>query len=523
MRNRARSPYTFGLGLVLLLFTALGSYLLVARPLLDLSDSLDFIVRARRLFGPEGIWVDGIYPFGYPLLLHAAATAVTDYALAAKLLSLAAGVVALVFFYRASLRVFQTEGLPVLLTCFLAFDTAFFKTAMLDGTDMPALAALSIFLFYLTELPGPRVRPLFLAGLALGIGYLIRYSVLAALPPALLAIGLLSRHHRAERLNQAAALVGGYLLGAAPQLLLSLYVKGNPFFNEQFRNIWFGMYGKGDWGSHWKEAAAVNSLWQVVSQDPRLFLDNVSTNMSKVFFMHMFDYPFLFLSWTGVVLVLALKDWRMRMAAPILCMIGLGAAVSMAFVYWRLGIPALPGLILLSGLPFAWLGRLWMQQERISETVRKVVVAAVVSVCLGVTAERFWKNLGERIATPMTAADEARFGAREALEQHGYSDPLEVLSFSFDQYDTKDPTHPLYNRAWYYGGGQYPDTGSLARLVRGVRPRFLLTDNETHQVVPGFASFWPAAGFDRYADRIYSRAGVEVWKMRTAMPGAPKP
>lgn len=523
MRNRAAKLSLAGLILVLLLFTGLGVYLLAARPLLDLSDSLDFIVRARTLFQPDGVWVDGIYPFGYPMLLHAVAGLVTDYALAAKLISLGAALVALVFFYKTCLRLFKADGLALLLTAFLAFDTAFFRTAMLDGTDMAALAALTVFFFYLTELPGLRLRPLFLAGLALGLGYLIRYSVLAALPAALLAILLQTGSQARVRGKQAAALLAGYALGAAPQLVLSLYVKGNPFFNEQYRNIWFGMYGQGDWGSHWKEATAVTSFWQVIAHDPRLFLDNLGVNMSKVFFMHMFDYPFLFLSWAGLVLALALKDWRRLMAAPILCMVALGTAVSMAFVYWRLGLPALPGLILVSGVPFAWVGGLWGRQSRLSPTVRKIGVGVIVSVCLGVTGERFLKNLGERLATPMTAADEARFGARKALQENGYTDPRQVLSFSFDQYDTEDPTHPLYNRAWYYAGGVYADTAALAGFIRQAQPRFLLTDNETHQVVPGFEAFWPHAGFESYADKIFSRAGVEVWKMRSSTPRQPTP
>lgn len=519
-RTGADARYRYGLVAVLLAFTALGGYLVVARPLLDLSDTLDIILRARRLLTPEGAWVDSLYPFGYPLLLEAVARVVTDYALAAKIISLTAGLVSLLFFYRTAHRIFDSAGLALLLTCFLAFDTAFFRVALLDGTDMAALAPLMAFFFYLTELPGTRLRPLFLAGLALGIGYLLRYSVLAALPGALLALALLAWHQPAARLRQAGVLLGGYLLGAGPQLLVSFYLRGNPFYNEQYRNIWFGMHGQGDWGSHWQEAGAVQSLWQVIAEEPGLFVDNMLMNLSKIFFMHMFDYPFLFLSWAGIVLMLALRFWRIRLGAAVLTMLALGGAISMAFVYWRIGIPALPGLILVSGVPFAWVGGLWARQKRLPAGLKSAGVTLIVLVCLGVTAERFLKNFGERIATPMPPADQARLEVRRVLQQNGYTSPNEVLSFSFDQYDTQDPTHPLYNRAWYYQGGRYGDTATLAAFIQRVQPRFLLTDNETHQVVPGFEAFWPNAGFERYADKLYSRAGVELWKLRPTTPPA---
>ncbi len=510
-------PYLLGLFILLLCWAALGAHYLAARPLLDLTDSFDFIYRARHLGPPAGSWFHPLYPLGYPLLLRGVATLVGDYAWAAKAISFGAALGVLMLFFATAVRVYGRQGLALLLTTFFAFNTAFWQVAVLDGTDMPALLPMMAALYFLAHLPGLRWQPLLYAGLCLGVSYLIRYAALAMVPAVLLTLLFLLQAGARPRLRQAVAFVAGFVLAASPQLILALAVKGNPFYNEQYVNVWFGLHGNGDFATHWMQAMQVQSLWQVIAQAPARFAENTWLNLTKVFFMQMLDYPLLFLWWLGLVLVPAVPRWRQRLGGQLLCTLAIGAAVSLAFVYWRLGLPALPGMVLVSGLAFVWVEGLTLRY--VPDSARRFLPAAyavVVIACLAATAERFIKNIGPQLAQPLSATDQARIGARQAMQAHGYGGAQQVLSLCFGQYDYANPDHPPYTRPWFYESARLDSPAKLRALIARAKPRFIVVDPLSPADVPGLAGFWPNLGLEAYARRIYAQAGVEVW-----VPGQP--
>jgi 4-amino-4-deoxy-L-arabinose transferase-like glycosyltransferase len=505
-----------GLGCILITFTALVAYMMGARLLIDLSDTLDFINRGYLLFTDRADWVNGIYPFGYPLLLRGIATLVVDYVLAAKIVSALAGILCVWLFYKTALKLFDSVGVTLLLTFFFAFNTAFFRVARLDGTDMVSLAFILLAYYFLSGLAAAHWQSVFYAGLALGCSYLIRYSALAILPLAAVSIAFINQKSIKEKGVLLLSLLAGFIITASPQLVMSFYKTGQLFYNEQYKNIWFGIYGENDWGRHWAEANQKTSLWQVISQDPALFILNMGKNMMKIFGA-MFDYPFLFVAGIGVLALSILPEWRKKTLWILLCTLGIGGAISMAFVYYRLALPVFPGIVLLSGIPFAILVG-YLKSGKAKASLSPVYIKSLLLVgallCVVITLDRFAKQEGAILLKPLAPADRARFGAMDVLKNNGYTHAGEVLSFSFDQYDLYDPIHPLFNRQWFYEGYQFKDTTDLRQFVRRVKPTFILTDNGTQWAIPGMSHFWPNTGFERYADRIYSQAGVELWKVR---------
>jgi hypothetical protein len=65
----------------------------------------------------------------------------------------------------------------------------------------------------------------------------------------------------------------GFLIAAAPQIIINTVQAGSPLYNQQAKNIWLAVYGGADWG-RWDEAPNSVSLVQVLLSDPGRFLAN---------------------------------------------------------------------------------------------------------------------------------------------------------------------------------------------------------------------------------------------------------
>jgi len=487
------------------------------RRVVDLSDSLDFFFRADRLFTPEGAWVNGFYPFGYPLLLNIGTHITGDYLVTAKLISWVSALVALCFFYAVAKRLLGHKAISILLTFSLAFNVAFFKVAILDGTDMASFCLTLISFYYFSYISEKQWGPILLAGIFLGLSYLIRYTALVILLGMVLSLLLYYKAGFKVRSRQVVALLIGFLVAASPQLILSFLGTGQLFYSRQFVNVWFGIYGQGDFGKYMGLANEQTSLWHVFAADPDKFLLNMRDNSVKLFFAQMFDYPFQIFTYAGILVLAIAGYWRKKAGWLLLLSVGFGAAISMAFVYYRIGLPVLPGIILISGLGLVAGYRYLSAPSRplwLSAQVVSVVAVLFTFIWVCITLQRFYEKNGARITEPMPPEDQARFSAQAALKANGYTDPKQVLAFSFNQYDVYKPTHDVFSRPWYTDGNTYANRAELETLVRKSHALFLLTDTTSSWVIPGVKAFWPAAGFEKYADKIFSQAGVVVWRVR---------
>jgi hypothetical protein len=101
------------------------------------------------------------------------------------------------------------------------------------------------------------------------------------LPLGWLALGLAAgpRDWRRARLPASlAAFTLAFALMIAPQVGVSLRDTGQPFYNQQAKNVWLAVFGDGDWG-RWGEASNDVSLGQVALQDPERVFGNLWANL----------------------------------------------------------------------------------------------------------------------------------------------------------------------------------------------------------------------------------------------------
>ncbi len=107
------------------------------------------------------------------------------------------------------------------------------------GTDLPATTMQLVAIYFFL-----RPRPLcqWLAGVAIGIGFLFRHQSLLVL----VAISAVSIFDARGRRRHWPLLVLGTLFGAAPQLLANTLVTNNPLWSEHTKNLAFALSGGAD-------------------------------------------------------------------------------------------------------------------------------------------------------------------------------------------------------------------------------------------------------------------------------------
>ncbi|MBV8201609.1 MAG: glycosyltransferase family 39 protein [Acidobacteria bacterium] len=308
---------------------------------------------------------DPYRPLLYPLLTAALTPVVGDAFAAARLLSnlAAAGLAWLAYAYGRRVAGIAAGGWAMALA---AVNPNLWIIGQHVATDMlfAALAAAALLagLHYLRE-PGP--GPAVAAGLALGLAAFTRANALFLVPALLAAWWLAPARGRApgaERLpapRRAGHL--GLAAGAAALVLLPHWALrygqfGSPFYDENWKNLAWKLYGYPDWS--YLDRVPFRSLAAVVSHDPAAVLRGGAAELWR---FAAGGAAQLLGTWAHVLLVVAGALWAVahrgtRLAAGWL-LFALGtflAATAFAFFTWgRLLLLLLPGAYALAFAPFA--------------------------------------------------------------------------------------------------------------------------------------------------------------------------
>ncbi len=236
----------------------------------------DFRVFATRTGNlAEVLRADGFYNLGYPLLLwFGQKFTETNAFLAAKFIAALSGALLLSTGYWLSRRLFSNL-LALLTLLILAFNPLIIEYALYVGSDLPfaAFTLLSITLL-LSKQQQKSKSHLVLAGLTGGLAFLIRHSGLLILFWGLLYLIFFQAKARIKPFLWFAF---GFFLAAMPQLSINTLQTGQPFYNQQAKNIWLAVYGDTDWG-RWGEVPNSIALSELILRDPGRFLTNWGKN-----------------------------------------------------------------------------------------------------------------------------------------------------------------------------------------------------------------------------------------------------
>lgn len=467
-----------------LLWCVLATWLAAASREIRLSDIFDFIARADALdFRSRDGWVHPFYPCGYPAALRVVAEVVGDYRPAGQILSVLAGALSLGAVWITA-RVGFGWAVAGAATLLLALHAGFNETAIAGGTDMPAIAlssaALAALALYLRR---PRRRWPVAAGALLGLAYLVRYSVLAQLPVALLFVLVAARRERRERRIDALALGAAFLVTAAPQLLPTALEHGNPFWNRQDVNVYFGIFGEQNWGHNWAAAVVhANGIVGIFLDHPGAFVGNVLGNLARTT-RHLPALPTLALAAAGLLrLARRRQDWPTGALVSAMAL-ATALATSLAFVTARLTVPLLP-----AAATFAAYGLVHLAPERLARRWRAAATAALlVAAAIWVGARDFRALAGRLAPTEISVV-------AEVLHRDGMTSAARVLSLDYDYYDLRSPRAERFKIPWAWSEPPTFDSETaIIDWMRRRRMRWLVFDQRVALHVATLAGVWPPA------------------------------
>ena len=207
-------------------------------------------------------YANGFLGMGYPALLNVVTWATGNILTSGKLIQAVSGA-AILFMLPAVMRhAFGDARGSLWAQSLLAVDAVFVFAAAGETPDLLAAAFMVGGVLAATMfVRRPSAAAACAAGLALGLGYLVRYHCLLLLPWLTLAMAVLAPGRRRTSLWALAA----FVVAASPQFIVSALVQGHPLFNLHIKSVAMGYYGV---SSDFVEKTRPYTLWRVLTENP---------------------------------------------------------------------------------------------------------------------------------------------------------------------------------------------------------------------------------------------------------------
>ena len=197
-------------------------------------------------------------------------------AVAARLIAAFAGTLFLLSSWWLA-RCVLGRGPAVAALVVMALNPFVVQYALYIGSDMPFAALCTLTLALLAQRTDRRsVWRLALAGMAAGCAFLVRHPGILLLPFGMVvALNVqrltFPRLHVPRSTFHLLVFVLAFFIAIAPQMIVNIRDTGNPFYNQQAKNVWLAVYGDSDWG-RWNEVGNDVALTEVILADPARFV-----------------------------------------------------------------------------------------------------------------------------------------------------------------------------------------------------------------------------------------------------------
>jgi hypothetical protein len=322
-------------------------------------DLFGMIERAKLLPGDLSAWVSGLYPVGIPLLLRTGLALGLDVARTGQIGSLVGGILCLYGGGLLAWHLTHSRGLALLTMAYLLATRAILFYSGFEGTDVLAAGLQILALGVLAHDPQRR-RVVLAAGVVNGLAYLIRYTAMVLLL-IILAYLLLVALVRRERngLWSVPVYALGFLVGALPQIVPSLLVKGDPFYQTQAYHIWLKLYTGSDFVRALQQASPVEiTLWELFRLGPRRFVGNWWQEFSRFWLtldVPLLDQPLAQLARAGFLFAVLDKQELSALYRTLLALVvvGITGLLSIFTIDMRFLILLIP-VLMVCALYFLW-------------------------------------------------------------------------------------------------------------------------------------------------------------------------
>lgn len=219
---------------------------------------------------------------GYMFILALGKIVVTDFFLAGMIIAIVSAALVILFTYKIISNHFSKE-LAFITVLALVTNFTFIKYSYSAGTDMFFNFLQVLVLYFLLRDQRLNLLEIAIAGAITGYAYITRYNAVALY--AAVIVGLLLLNYKMvdwkKRIAAAACFVMSSFIFILPWGLYCLQEKGSFFYNNNYLNIAYEMFGRGKvgWDEYWNTVAIkFSSLSDVISADPVTFFTRVATN-----------------------------------------------------------------------------------------------------------------------------------------------------------------------------------------------------------------------------------------------------
>jgi hypothetical protein len=358
------------------------------------TDFYVFVSQAKQIL-QGGFPIDGARGPIYFLLLAAAGLFTSDFFHAGLLIGLISAAVVIYFTFRL-LGLLYGEDVALIVTLLTASSPVFVQHTYSCGTDMFFFAIAAGAIYYYLKQSELGHGHLIVAGILAGLAYLTRYNGVVIVLG--LAAGLLlfdsGRLAGGRRLSGLLLLAAAFALAITPWGLYCLREKGDFFYNTNYRNIAYGIYGEGhmDWDAFWgTRANDFRSFMDVFREGPGLFAKTIVVNIYNHFASDMRDL----LGWhTGIlvlpgVLITLLRRPDSRQAVYLLLNALFFGVLLTVFYNPRFSMFLVPVYGLMAVQTVSWAGSVLSRRSGI---VSRLVPAAALLLVMWTAAEAFQFN-----------------------------------------------------------------------------------------------------------------------------------
>jgi hypothetical protein len=243
-------------------------------------------VPSAKEFLSGHIAIDGFRGPLYPMALGVVGFLIHDFFKAGILIAVLSASFVIYFTFEILKKIFSPQ-ISFFVTLFLAVNPVFIQYSYSAGTDMffNALVAATLFFFFKNK--ELNYKNLILAAFFGGLSYLTRYNGIFLISFVFVILFInywnISWSNRVKS-SLLFALV--FIVTFSPWGFYCLSEKGSFFYNENYKNIAYEIYGKGkiSWDDFWfNESKNITSMSQVVFKDTGKFLSTVINNIADHF------------------------------------------------------------------------------------------------------------------------------------------------------------------------------------------------------------------------------------------------
>jgi hypothetical protein len=297
----------------------------------------------------------------YPMVLGIFGFIIGDFFHAGIFIAVLSASVLIYVTFELLKKIFSTV-ISFFVTILLIVNPVFIQYTYSAGTDMffNALAALTLYFFFKNnELS---YKNLILAAIFGGLSYLTRYNGIFLASFVIVILFVNSWNIRwVQRIKASVIFAAVFLITFSPWGFYCLSEKGSFFYNENYKNIAYEVYGKGkiSWDDFWfSESSKITSLTEVIFKDTSLFFSTVVANIADHFVNDMEKLVgwqlgiFIILGLALLIISNPFKKWKTQETGYYLVNLFFFALLLVVFYSERFSLFLIPFYALLAVQPF---------------------------------------------------------------------------------------------------------------------------------------------------------------------------